>query len=80
MKLAASKLRKFHVAQLGEFACGLACLSTISKYHGGEVSQEKLRDVSGTNMSGTTLLGLIQAATEIGFEAKGFEAETNHLK
>lgn len=65
MKLKASKLKRFHVAQLGEYACGLASLSTISKYYGGEVKQEKLRDVSGTTMLGTTLLGLIQAASEI---------------
>ncbi|EKB47421.1 peptidase domain-containing ABC transporter [Cecembia lonarensis] len=80
MKVATSKLKNFHVTQLGEYACGLACLSTISKYHGGEVTQEKLRDVSGTTTSGTTLLGLIQAAAEIGLEAKGFEAEVKHLK
>jgi ATP-binding cassette, subfamily C, bacteriocin exporter len=50
------KLRKFYVTQLGEYACGLACLSTMSR-----------------------LLGLIQAAKEIGMEAKGFEAELSHL-
>jgi ATP-binding cassette subfamily B protein len=80
MNLSERKLRKFHVTQLGEYACGLACLSTLSKFHGGEVSQEKLRDISGTTTSGTTLLGLIQAAKEIGMEAKGFEAELSHLK
>jgi ATP-binding cassette, subfamily C, bacteriocin exporter len=73
------KLRKFYVTQLGEYACGLACLSTMSRFHGGEVSQEKLREISGTTTSGTTLLGLIQAAKEIGMEAKGFEAELSHL-
>ena len=80
MILSERKLRRFHVSQLGEYACGLACLSTLSKFHGGEVSQEKLRDISGTTTSGTTLLGLIQAAKEIGMEAKGFEAELSHLK
>ncbi|WP_297337260.1 peptidase domain-containing ABC transporter [Algoriphagus sp.] len=80
MNLSERKLRKFHVTQLGEYACGLACLSTLSKFHGGDVSQEKLRDISGTTTSGTTLLGLIQAAKEIGLEAKGFEAELSHLK
>ncbi|MCC5929302.1 MAG: peptidase domain-containing ABC transporter [Cyclobacteriaceae bacterium] len=80
MKPAASYYKRFHVNQLGEYACGLACLSTIFKYYGGEISQEKLRDVSGTTMSGTTVLGLIQAAKEIGMEAKGFEAEVKHLK
>lgn len=80
MKLASSELKKFHVTQLGEHACGLACLSTLSKFYGGEVKQEKLRGISGTTYSGTTLLGLIQAAKEIGIEAKGFEAEMKHLK
>jgi ATP-binding cassette subfamily B protein len=51
----------------------------MSIIHGGEVSQEKLREISGTTTSGTTLLGLIQAAKEIGMEAKGFEAELSHL-
>ncbi|MDR7129064.1 ATP-binding cassette subfamily B protein [Algoriphagus sp. 4150] len=73
------KLKKYHVAQLGEYACGLACLCTISNYYGAEFSQEKLRDISGTTQSGTTLLGLIQAAQKIGYEAKGFEAEKHHL-
>ncbi|MCE7054428.1 peptidase domain-containing ABC transporter [Algoriphagus sp. AGSA1] len=73
------KLKKFHVDQLGEYACGLACLCTISNYYGAEFSQEKLRDISGTTQSGTTLLGLIQAAQKIGYEAKGFEAELSNL-
>lgn len=42
------KLKKYHVEQLGEYACGLACLCTISNYYGAEFSQDKLRDISGT--------------------------------
>jgi ATP-binding cassette subfamily B protein len=79
MKFSPKKIKKHHVAQLGEYACGLACLCTISKYYGAEFSQEKLRDISGTSQSGTTLLGLSQAAQKIGYEAKGFEAELKHL-
>jgi ATP-binding cassette subfamily B protein len=79
MKFSPKKIKKHHVAQLGEYACGLACLCTISRYYGAEFSQEKLRDISGTSQSGTTLLGLIQAAQKIGYEAKGFEAELKHL-
>lgn len=80
MKLTEAKLKKYHTQQIGDFACGLACLSTISKFHGGEVSQESLREISGTTSTGTTLLGLIHAGKEIGLEAKGFEAEIKHLK
>lgn len=80
MTFSPNKLKKYHVAQLGEYACGLACLCTISRFYGAEFSQEKLRDISGTSQSGTTMLGLIQAAQKIGYEAKGFEAELIHLK
>lgn len=79
MTFSPKKLKKYHVAQLGEYACGLACLCTISNFYGAEFSQEKLRDISGTSQSGTTLLGLIQAAQKIGYEAKGFEVELSHL-
>ena len=57
MKFSPKKIKKHHVAQLGEYACGLACLCTISKYYGAEFSQEKLRDISGTTQSGTTFWG-----------------------
>lgn len=79
MSISSKKLKKFHVDQLGEYACGLACLCTVSNYYGAEFSQEKLRDISGTTQGGTTLLGLIQAAQKIGYKAKGFEAELSHL-
>ncbi|GAB3250628.1 hypothetical protein GCM10027347_08520 [Larkinella harenae] len=33
-----------------------------------------MRELSGTSIQGTTLLGLCQAATGLGFKAEGFEA------
>ena len=80
MKYSQEQLKKIHVKQLGEYACGLACISAISKYYGGNISQEKLREISGTTLNGTTLLGLYQAAKKIGFEARGFEADIENLK
>ncbi len=80
MKYTQEQLKKIHVQQLGEYACGLACISAISKYHGGNISQEKLREISGTTLNGTSLLGLYQAAKKIGFEPRGFEADIENLK
>ena len=60
--------------------CGLACLSMISKYYGGHVSQERLVNLSGTSTTGTTLLGLYQAANAIGLKAEGFESNMEELK
>ncbi|MCL2413336.1 MAG: peptidase domain-containing ABC transporter [Bacteroidales bacterium] len=73
-------LQKIFTAQHGEFSCGLACLAMIVKYHGGFARQEDLRAISGTNLQGTTLLGLYQAAEKLNFKAEGCEAETADLK
>ncbi|WP_209329206.1 peptidase domain-containing ABC transporter [Lunatimonas salinarum] len=80
MKLSKEKLDRIHVKQLGEFACGLACLSTLANWYGGACSQDELRKNSGTTLNGTSLLGLCQAAQKIGFAAKGFECSLEHLK
>jgi ABC-type bacteriocin/lantibiotic exporter with double-glycine peptidase domain len=59
--------------------CGVACLLTIIKHHEGENNLENLRKLSGTTTSGTTLLGLYQAAKNTGFDAHGYEANLEAL-
>lgn len=51
--------------------CGAACLATISKQYGLEISITKIRDVSGTDKQGTNAYGIIKAAEQLGFSAKG---------
>jgi len=75
-----TEIGKQFVKQHGEYSCGLACLATITNYYGGSISQSELMQSSGTTLNGTSMLGLYQAATKIGFKAKGFEAEISHLK
>lgn len=67
--------QKTHVLQQGQSDCGVACLKSILRYHGGDARFERLRELSGTTIQGTTLLGLLQAAGQLGFEAEGLEAE-----
>jgi len=55
--------------------CGVACLLSVIKYYGGNSSIETIRKLSGTNITGTTLLGLYQAATSLGFKTEGCEAD-----
>lgn len=74
------KYKKIFVRQHGEFACGLACLSMIIKYYGGNARQEDIRNISGTTIQGTTLLGLYQAAEKRHLSPEGYEADTNSLK
>lgn len=54
--------------------CGCACLATISKQYGLKYPISKIREVSGTDKGGTSALGIIRAAEELGFSAKGVKA------
>src|SRR5687768_4354793 len=54
--------------------CGVVCLQNILREYNVELSLEKLREMSGTDAEGTTLLGLYQAALDLGFRANGAEA------
>lgn len=75
-----AQLEKLFIRQRDQSDCGVACLSTVLKYYQAEVSLERLRELSGTSKEGTTLLGLFQAANQVGLDAEGFQAEIEHLK
>lgn len=68
------------IKQYSQFYCGLACLASVVKYYGGETTQEKLRETSGTTLNGTSLLGLYQAAQKLGFVVGAFEGDIQNLK
>jgi ABC-type bacteriocin/lantibiotic exporter with double-glycine peptidase domain len=63
------------VHQQDQSDCGVACLLSVIQYYGGYNSLENLRKLSGTTVTGTTLLGLYQAANAVGFHAEGCEAD-----
>lgn len=77
--LSKKNIRKSFVMQNEQTDCGVACLLSLIRYYGGAASLEKLRNASGTNVKGTTLLGLYQAAQQIGFDSNGCEADINSL-
>lgn len=51
--------------------CGAACLASISAYYKLEIPLARIRQFAGTDKKGTNVLGLIEAAEKLGFEAKG---------
>lgn len=57
--------------------CGAACLATISKQYGYSTSITKIRETAGTDKRGTNILGLIKAAQQLGFTAKGVKGDHN---
>ncbi|TAH22717.1 MAG: peptidase domain-containing ABC transporter [Cytophagales bacterium] len=63
--------QKSFTLQHDQSDCGVACLLSIIRYYGGEESLENLRTLSGTDTQGTSLMGLYEAASKLGFAAKG---------
>lgn len=77
--MAKDKILNLIELQQDQSDCGVACLLTVIKYYGGNNSMETIRKLSGTNITGTTILGLYQAANSLGFNAEGCEADVSAL-
>lgn len=73
------QLDKLTIRQHDQSDCGVAALRTIIAWHGGTAKAEDLRILSGTSVTGTTMLGLYQAAQEYGLTAEGVEMDMEHL-
>lgn len=67
------------ILQQSEEDCGAACLASIAKYHGRNLTINRIRETIGTNQQGTTLLGLKQGADTIGFNARSVKANSGIL-
>lgn len=74
-----TELKPIIVQQQDQKDCGVACMLSIIRYYGGDNDFENLRRLSGTSITGTTLLGLYQAAQATGFSAEGCEADMDAL-
>ncbi|QMU64204.1 MAG: ATP-binding cassette domain-containing protein [Flavobacteriaceae bacterium] len=75
LQLSEKKLQQTFILQHEQSDCGVACLLSLIQYYEGNNSLEKLRELSGTTKQGTTLLGLYQAANQLGFTSQGNEAD-----
>ena len=51
--------------------CGAACLASIAAFHKLKLPVSRIRQYAGTDKRGTNVLGLIEAAEKLGFQAKG---------
>jgi len=68
-------MRYYCIKQHDITDCGAACLATISKQHGLKISVTRIREVAGTDKQGTNAYGVIKAAEELGFQAKGVRGD-----
>ena len=59
--------------------CGAACLASVAAWHRLSVPVSRIRQYAGTDRKGTNVFGLVEAATKIGFIAKGVKGEWESL-
>lgn len=59
--------------------CGAACLQSVAAYYNLQLPIATIRQYAGTDTKGTNVLGLIEAAQKIGFEAKGVKGPLEAL-
>ena len=62
------------VRQHDQSDCGAAALATVAVHYRRPVGLEQMRDLTGTDRSGTNLRGMMQAAEKLGFAAKAVKA------
>lgn len=68
-------VKKTFVPQIDARDCGVAALASIAKYYGSDYSLAHLRELAKTSKEGTTALGIVQAAQEIGFETRPIQGD-----
>ena len=67
--------KKLIVRQVGYKECGAASLLSIIRYYHGNISMQKLVELTNTTSEGTTFYDLKQAAEELNIEAIGYKVD-----
>ena len=67
--------KRHYRPQVDQMDCGVASLAMIFGYYGSYYSLAHLRELAKTTMDGTTALGLVKVAEEIGFETRAIKAD-----
>jgi ATP-binding cassette subfamily B protein len=60
--------------------CGAACLASVAAHYQLRVPIARIRQYANTDKRGTNVLGMIEAADKLGFQAKGVKGTSESLK
>jgi len=71
--------RYYCVRQREEMDCGAACLATVCRQYGSKQSLGWVRSAAGTDRFGTSAFGLVKAAQQLGFSARGVKGTIDAL-
>lgn len=59
--------------------CGAACLASVAAFYNLQLPVARIRQLAATDSKGTNVLGVIEAAGKIGFQAKGVKGPFDAL-
>lgn len=59
--------------------CGAACLASVAAHYRLLMPVARIRQMAATDQKGTNVLGLVEAAQKLGFQAKGVKASFESL-
>jgi ATP-binding cassette subfamily B protein len=59
--------------------CGAACLASVAAFYKLHLPIARIRQYANTNQKGTNILGLVEAAQKLGFQAKGVKGSLESL-
>ena len=68
-------MRYTFVKQHDAIDCASACLAMICLHYKKETTITKLRDMMGTDLKGTNLVGLNKSADELGFTSQAIRVD-----
>lgn len=66
--------------QLDYMDCGPTCLRMVARFYGQHYSLEALRETTRVGRQGTSLLGLSEAAEQLGFRSEAVATDWNTLR
>ena len=67
------------IHQVDEMDCGAACLAMVSSAYGRPISLTQARDAADTNISGSSLAGIVRGAEQLGFAARTVKASKRNI-
>ncbi|HET9056999.1 MAG TPA: peptidase domain-containing ABC transporter [Chitinophagaceae bacterium] len=73
-------IKKVRIKQRDITDCGAACLASIALHYNLQLPVSRIRQYAGTDKRGTNILGLIEAAERLGFQAKGAKGQLDSLQ
>lgn len=59
--------------------CGAACLASVAAHYKLQLPVARIRQFAQTDTKGTNVLGMLEAAKKLGFEAKGVKGQVDSL-